>query len=106
MAERELDEFRNLKFVPSRIPALDGLVAFVPTGHEQDAAVTELTARASQSRWYPVEGGHRVVVPYEGGAYDVSFCTLEPGAWDHEHCMHCGQTIEPRTLCWVTADTP
>jgi hypothetical protein len=86
----------------SRIPALDALAAFVPDDRTPDPVITEMQERIGGSRWYPVQGGHRVLMPYDGGEYDSSRFTIEPGAWDHEHCGACGDKIPPMTLCYVT----
>jgi hypothetical protein len=102
----DLENLRNLKFMPSRIPALDALEIFVPDGAPPDAELQELQSRTGQSRWYPLEGGHRVLILYEGGPFDEKRFTLAKGAWDHEHCSRCGATIEPMTLCWVTEGGP
>jgi hypothetical protein len=98
----DLEDLRRLSFMPSRIPALDALEVFVPGGAERDEEIDALTARTGQSRWYPVAGGHRVLILYEGGAFDKERFSLSKGAWDHEHCSRCGDTIKPMTLCWVT----
>jgi hypothetical protein len=98
----ELEDLRHLSFMPSRIPKLDALQVFVPSDGGPDAEIEELTSRTGQSRWYPVEGGHRVLILYEGGSFDTTRFTLMKGAWDHEHCSRCGDSIEPMTLCWVT----
>jgi len=55
------------------------------------------------SRWYPQPGGHRVLVLYEGGAFDTATFQLESEAWDHEDCDACGEQIAPMTLCYVTS---
>ena len=96
----DLEDLRGLSFMPSRIPALDALEIFVPDGAPADPELNELQSRLGQSRWYPVEGGHRVLILYEGGPYNSQ--RFSKGAWDHEHCSRCGHTIEPMTLCWVT----
>ena len=98
----DLDSLRRLSFMPSRIPALDALEIFVPDGAAADAELEELQRRSGGSRWYPVQGGHRVLILYEGGPYNAQRFSLAKGAWDHEHCSRCGATIEPMTLCWVT----
>jgi hypothetical protein len=67
-----------------------------------DAEMKEVMDRTGFSRWYPVEGGHRLRTLYEGGSYNQARFTLVKGGWDHEHCSRCGSTIEPMTLCWVT----
>ena len=99
-------QLRKAPWMHSRIPALDALVAFVPTGEKPDPALSTAAQAAGSSRWYPLEGGHRLVLRYEGGPYDQSLFTVEPGAWDHEHCDRCGANIPAMTLCWVTERDP
>ena len=101
--ERDLKELRRLKFMPSRIPLQDALETFVPTDAPPDDELQEITSRTGSARWYPVEGGHRVLILFQGGSYDPQRFTLQRDAWDHEHCSHCGDTIPSMTLCWVTA---
>lgn len=103
MSEENDLRYRDLTFHPSRIPALDALSAFV-SDDVLDSIFQETAARIGSSRWYPVQGGHRVLILYEGGPYDPDRFTVEKGAWDHEHCNHCGNQIAPMTLCWVTTD--
>ena len=98
----ELEELRGLRFMPSRIPAQDALEGFVPTGQTPDSEVQAILDEGWASRWYPIDGGHRLLVLYDGGPYSADHFTLRPGAWDHEHCSHCGASIAPMTLCWVT----
>lgn len=100
--EDELAQFRNLEFRESRIPALDALEICVPNGGENDETLTELRRRTGFSRWRPVEGGHQVLILYEGGTYDPERFSLRKGAWDHEHCKRCGVRIEALTACWVS----
>jgi hypothetical protein len=102
----ELEELRRYTYVESRIPPLDALETFVPLGAEHDPAVEEVRRRTGFSRWFPVEGGHRVLILYEGGGYDTSRFSLVEGGWDHEHCRRCQQDIAPMTLCWVTEAGP
>ena len=98
----ELTELATLEFMPSRIPAQDGLVGFVASGHEREPWIEAATALTGHSRWYPVDGGHRIVILYEGGAFDASHLSLERGVWEHEHCSWCLHKIPTMTLCWVT----
>ena len=94
-------------WMKSRIPASDALAAMVPEGANPSPAITDATAAAGSSRWYPLEGGgHRVLIRYEGGAYDPAAFTIAPKAWDHEHCDRCGDNIPAMTLCWVTERDP
>jgi hypothetical protein len=106
MTEQELAELPLHLWMQSRIPALDALAAFVPTGSESDPVIAETQKHISNSRWYTVSGGHRVLFPYEGGEYDSSRFTIESRAWDHEHCKACGEIIPAMTLCWVTKSGP
>ncbi len=101
----ELSELRRLRYHASRIPALDALEIFVPNDAPQDAELNEVRARSGSSRWYPVEGGHKVLILFEGGAYNEHRFTLRKGAWDHEHCKRCLYQILPMTLCWVSTDS-
>ena len=98
----DLERFRHLRFMRTRIPAQDALEVFVPDGAPPDGEIQALQSKTGQSRWYPVEGGHRVLILYQGGAYNAERFALAKGAWDHEHCSRCGTTIAPMTLCWVT----
>jgi hypothetical protein len=80
-------------------------VTFVPDG-SRDPAVDAL-GTSRPSRWYPVQGGVRVVILYEAEEeYDVTRFHIEKGAWDHEHCELCRALIPPMTLCWVTESGP
>ena len=105
MATRDeiINECKGSRFIKSRIPEHDALVAFVPRGQEEDTVIKAATELKGCSRLFPVEGGYRVLIPYEGQEYDHSRFTLEKKAWDHEHCKACTADIEPMTLCWVTA---
>lgn len=100
----ELSELRQLRYHPSRMPALDVLEIFVPNGAPRDSELVEVQARTGRSRWYPVEGGHRVLVLYQGGAFNERRFSLRKGVWDHEHCKRCGDRIVQMTLCWVSRD--
>jgi len=104
--DANLEEFRRFTYIESRIPRLDALEVFVPAGAEKDPALNEVLNRTGFSRWFPVDGGHRVLVLYEGGDYDTNRFSLIQGGWDHEHCTRCNSSIEPMTLCWVTREGP
>jgi hypothetical protein len=104
MSTEEDSIFKQLSYHSSRIPALDALSAFVTD--EDDPIIQAAATHAGFSRWYPENGGHKVLIPYEGGPYDSTRFTIEKGAWDHEHCKRCGETIEPMTLCCVSAGGP
>jgi hypothetical protein len=99
-------EFRRLDFIPSRIPALDALVTFVPEGQTPSEAVQATLRRIGFSRWYPTRGGHYLVVPYEGGQYDSTIFRVREKAWDHETCSGCRAHVRAMTPCWVTSQGP
>ena len=99
-------EFRGLPFVPSRIPAIDALVAFIPNGQPIHRVVQETLDRIGFSRWFPVSGGHELLMPYEDGQYDRSEFKVRPKAWDHETCSSCRERVPAMTSCWVTEDGP
>lgn len=105
MLTEHAERYRQYKFSPSRIPALDALSVFVQ-GEEEDTVVNEMIDRVGFGRWYPVEGGHEVLILYEGGPFDVSRFTIKKGARDHEHCRGCSANITPMTLCWATESGP
>ena len=95
------EDLRRLKFVSSRTPSPDALEVFVPNGTTPDAELQQLESGTAQTRWYPVEGGHRVLILYDGGPYNTQRFSLARGAWDHEHCTRCGSPIEAMAECWV-----
>jgi hypothetical protein len=103
------DEFSwisQLRFAPSRIPKLDALATFVPLGQESEPVLTEVSMRTGFSRWFPVEGGHQVLYPFEGGTYDAARFSIKAEGWDHETCHVCRAHIPAMTLCWVSEDGP
>jgi hypothetical protein len=100
--EQELAELRQFTYHQSRIPALDALVTFVPEGQEHDPVIVEAVRRKGLSRWYPVPGGHRLLILHEREPYDEKRFTVEKGIWNHEHCKRCVATIPSMTLCWVS----
>jgi len=105
----EKDQFldlRNQSFMESRIPARDALVVFIPEGSKPRESVQRIIDRVGFSRWFPVAGGQRVLVPYEGGPFDSAVFTIEKGAWDHETCKVCQAHIPAMTLCWATKEGP
>ena len=104
--DTSLDEYRQYSFMKSRIPRLNALEVFVPTGTEQDDELNAVINRTGNSRWFPADGGHRVLILYEGGEYDTTRFSLIREGWDHEHCTRCRGRIEAMTLCYVTPDGP
>jgi hypothetical protein len=102
MTDQERAELARYPWMESRIPAIDAISAFVPDGAEPAPEVRDARRRAGRSRWYPVPGGHRVLIPHESEDYDSSVFSIEPLAWDHEHCDSCSEQIPAMTLCHVT----
>ena len=102
MTDQELSDLPKHRWMESRIPARAALSAFVPAGSEKDPVIDELQGRVGASRWSPVHGGHRGVIPFDDGPYDSSRFTIVAGGWDHEHCDSCGEHIPAMTLCHVT----
>jgi hypothetical protein len=101
MNEDELTQLPLLAWMPSRIPKRKALVTFVPDGPECPEPI-KAAIEGHTSRWYPQPGGHRVLIPYEGGHYDSTAFHIDPEAWDHEDCDVCGVRIPPMALCYVT----
>jgi hypothetical protein len=99
-------ELRGLPFMPTRIPAVDALVAFVPEGQPIRAAVQATLDRIGSGRWFKVAGGHELLMPYEGGQYDRAELKIRPKAWDHEVCSGCQGRVPAMTPCWVTEHGP
>ena len=99
-------QFRSLRFIPSRIPALDALVAFIPAGQPMHAGVKGTLDRIGANRWLEVTGGHELLMPYEGGAYDRARLSVRRKGWDHEICSNCRARIAAMTPCWVTEEGP
>lgn len=93
-----LDKLPSLKWMPSRIPIRHALVAFVAEGAEPPP----LPYASGESRWYPVPGGHRLAIPYDGQSLKDSPFHVEKGLWDHSTCDYCSKRIAAMTLCYVT----
>jgi hypothetical protein len=88
----------SLDWMPSRIPVRDALVVFVADG----TAPPPQPYASSESRWYPVEGGHRLAIPYDGQPLKDSAFQLQEKLWDHTTCDRCVKRISAMTLCYVT----
>jgi hypothetical protein len=106
MTEDDFAELSAYRFMPSRIPKLDALATFVALGEGSEPAIQAALQRTGFSRWFPVEGGHRLLIPYDGGEYDSSRFSIESEAWDHETCHTCRAHIDAMQLCWVTESGP
>ncbi|MEO5822695.1 MAG: hypothetical protein ABIT71_19480 [Vicinamibacteraceae bacterium] len=102
MTSLELSQLPGHRWMESRIPARAALTMFVAAGSEKDPLVAEMQSRLGASRWFSVQGGHRLLLLFDDGPYDASRCTIEAGAWDHEHCDACAERIPAMALCHVT----
>ena len=109
MTDEDIAELRKLQWMPSRIPPLDALTIFRPTGSpDPDPVLNDTLARMGRrSRWYPQADGVRGVMPYQPGEpYDSSRFTRELKAWDFDDCDMCVKRIPATTLCWVPRSGP
>jgi hypothetical protein len=97
-----LETLPSLDWMPSRIPVRDALVVFVAEG----TAPPPQPYECSESRWYPVQGGHRLAIPYDGQPIGDSAFKLQEKLWDHTTCDRCMQRIAAMTLCYVTESSP
>jgi len=103
MTDQDLAELVTFSWMPSRIPLRDALSTFVPDAPEPEPLIEEMQNRTGGSVWYPVPGGHRVLMPHDGGEYDTSRFTIETRGWGyHEYCTLHGEHIPAMTLCYVT----
>jgi hypothetical protein len=99
-----IDEGEDLptrRWMPSRIPVRDALVANFGAGVQVPA---DRLPKAHELRWYPEPNGELTLrVPYDGSPYDDSLFAIERAAWDHTTCDNCTAHIPAMTLCYVTA---
>src|SRR5262249_1545060 len=93
-----IESLPSLSCIPSPIPIRDALVAFVPEG----AAPPAMPYESGESRWYPVDGGHRLAIPYDGQPLSESVFQVQKKLWDHTTCDRCAKHIPAMTLCYVT----
>jgi len=80
MTDEELSELPKYPWMESRIPAIGALAAFVPGASKPESVITDSERRIGPSRWFPVEDGHRLLIPYEGGEYESARFSIEPRA--------------------------
>ena len=93
-----IEKLPSLKWMPSRIPIRDAAVVFVAEG----AMPPPLPYESGESRWYPVQGGHRLAIPYDGQPLEGSLFDVQKKLWDHTTCDYCSRRIPAMTLCYVT----
>ena len=104
MTTAELNTLPFYSWMPSRIPVRDALVSLVPKDVEFPK---DRIPSTPEQRWYPQpDGSTKLVVPYDGGAFDQSLFHIEPRAWDHTTCDKCNSRIPAMTICFVTEQDP
>ena len=101
--ELNLSDLPKLTWAHRQLVLADALVAFVKEDVAPDSIIQQAQEHAGGARWYPVDGGHRVLIPYDGGEFDTSRFVVERGAWDHEHCDVCSTNIPAPTTCHTTS---
>lgn len=91
-------------FEKGTFPGMDALVALIPQGQEIPSEIKRALDEAGTGRWFPFEGGWKVVCPYDGQDFDPSLFSIEEGAWTHEHCDGCETTVNVGDSCWVAEE--
>jgi hypothetical protein len=85
-------------------PVIDALVSFVPDGQDPPQQLQDQLDQRGHARWYPVEGGHRVKMPFQGADPPPGPFEIERGGWDHDHCDNCNANIHVGEEFWKTMD--
>jgi hypothetical protein len=80
---------------------MDALVAVIAKEQETSPQVKRTVDDAGEGRWYPVEGGWKVMCPYTGQSFDGDLFHIEKGGWNHVHCDGCQGSIDTGVSCWV-----
>ena len=96
-----LQGLRAEMFRHTSYPGMDALVAVIPKDKETPAEVKQVEDDAGEGRWFPFEGGWKVVCPYTGQDFDPDLFHIEKDAWDHVHCDGCHASIDTGVSCWV-----
>lgn len=65
MTSEKLGELPKYLWMESRIPARDALSTFAYEAPEPDPVLAEMQDRGGGSRWFPIQGGHRVLIPFD-----------------------------------------
>jgi hypothetical protein len=95
------ESLQSAEFEERIFPGMDALVAIVPKGGDVPGEVKQTVDDAGAGRWFPFEGGWKVVCPYTGQDFNSDRFTVEKGGWEHEHCDGCQGTIGVGDHCWV-----
>ena len=96
-----LHGLRAEMFRHTRFPGMDALVAVISKEQETSLEVKRTVDDAGEGRWYPVEGGWKVMCPYTGQSFDGDLFHVEKGAWNHVHCDGCEGSINTGDFCWA-----
>jgi len=101
MTDEELSTLASFSWARKRLPPRDALSMFAPDPCEPDPVImAEMQQRTGECRVFQVQGGCRILFPFDGGAYDASQFAIEPKAWDHERCDVCLEPIPAMTPCY------
>lgn len=93
MSEPDLKRFRKSMLEPYTFPGTHAAVVFVPEGQKPSQELDKILSRSSQQRWYPMEGGFDVKVPWHFCKGDEQLFRREEWGWDHEHCDFCNAHV-------------
>jgi hypothetical protein len=85
-------------------PDVDALVTFVPNGRDPSPLLQDQISLRGHCRWYPVEGGHLVKMPFQGTEPPDSSFRVEPKGWDHDHCDSCEADVIAGDVVWCNTD--
>jgi hypothetical protein len=96
-----LEGLRAESFKHATYTGMDALVAIVPKDRETPTKVKQTVDDAGEGRWFPFEGGWKVMCPYTDQSFDPDVFVVEKGGWTHEHCDGCQGTIGVGDSCWV-----
>jgi len=104
-SETHRDPLQGLRaevFRHASYPGMDALVAVITKEQETSPEIKQTVDDAGEGRWYPVQGGWKVMCPYTDQSFDHDLFHIEKGGWDHIHCDGCQGSIRTGNSCWVT----
>jgi hypothetical protein len=96
--------FRKNELVRDVRPEVDALVSFVPDGSAPSSELQNQIDLRGYCRWYPIEGGHLVKVPFQGAEPPDGPFRIESKGWDHDHCDACESDVHAGDIVWCTTD--
>jgi hypothetical protein len=101
MSTPQLSEFTKAMLAQYVFPGTDAAVVFVPEGQDLSKEIQAVLDHCGQQRWYPVEGGHLVKVPWHCSKGNEGYFGREKKGWDHENCDFCSSHVSIGELCWT-----